>query len=252
MHGMESLRMMRRTLRARLLNRRLENKNFTLISDDCWGGSVYRELGLPYLSPFIGLFVPPICFMQLLKNLRRYMSYKPIFVESSRFDGVNKLRSNNKYNINYPIAILGEDVELHFVHYANAAEASEKWKRRTGRINWDNMLVKLIEWIPWCEDAGMEILEEFDSLQYPKKICFTWRNYPQLKSAIWLEGLPKLQETMIDLNATQMQFDVVNWINNGSKECGRMTAVANKLLHGSLTNFLRRRSLRRMNCLPTP
>ncbi|MBS7068855.1 MAG: DUF1919 domain-containing protein, partial [Streptococcus parasanguinis] len=27
--------------------RRLKNKNFTIICDNCWAGKVYQELGLP-------------------------------------------------------------------------------------------------------------------------------------------------------------------------------------------------------------
>lgn len=28
--------------------RRLKNKKFTIICDNCWAGKVYQELGLPY------------------------------------------------------------------------------------------------------------------------------------------------------------------------------------------------------------
>ena len=28
--------------------RRLKNKEFTIICDNCWAGKVYQELGLPY------------------------------------------------------------------------------------------------------------------------------------------------------------------------------------------------------------
>ena len=37
--------------------RRLKNKNFTIICDNCWAGKVYQELGLPYQTPFVGMFV---------------------------------------------------------------------------------------------------------------------------------------------------------------------------------------------------
>ena len=39
-------------------NRRskLNNTDFSIISNNCWGGSVYRHYGIPYLSPTVGLY----------------------------------------------------------------------------------------------------------------------------------------------------------------------------------------------------
>ena len=35
----------------------LQNTNFSIISNNCWGGYVYQEQNLPYQSPFVGLFL---------------------------------------------------------------------------------------------------------------------------------------------------------------------------------------------------
>ena len=35
---------------------KLLNKKFTIISNNCWGGWVYREFAVPYQTPTIGLF----------------------------------------------------------------------------------------------------------------------------------------------------------------------------------------------------
>lgn len=35
---------------------RLNRCDFSIISNNCWGGSVYRYFGLPYQSPTAGLF----------------------------------------------------------------------------------------------------------------------------------------------------------------------------------------------------
>ena len=37
--------------------RRLRNKKFYYHCDNCWAGKVYQELGLPYQTPFVGMFV---------------------------------------------------------------------------------------------------------------------------------------------------------------------------------------------------
>lgn len=33
----------------------LKNKDFVIISDNCWGGAVYQWYDRPYNSPFVGL-----------------------------------------------------------------------------------------------------------------------------------------------------------------------------------------------------
>lgn len=35
---------------------KLERTDFSIISNNCWAGSVYRSYGLPYLSPTVGLY----------------------------------------------------------------------------------------------------------------------------------------------------------------------------------------------------
>ena len=41
----------------KLMRFRLKKKNFSIISNDCWGGSVYLDLGIPYTSPTVNLFI---------------------------------------------------------------------------------------------------------------------------------------------------------------------------------------------------
>ena len=54
--------------------RRLKNKNFTIICDNCWAGKVYQELGLPD-------------YIKMLKNLKYYLSGNiPLtFVKESKY-----------------------------------------------------------------------------------------------------------------------------------------------------------------------
>jgi len=56
----------------KLLRSQLKNRNFTIVSNNCWGGEVYRGFGLPYQTPFVGLFLFPACYIKLLKNLKNY------------------------------------------------------------------------------------------------------------------------------------------------------------------------------------
>ena len=47
----------------------LKDINFVIISDNCWGGSVYQWLDRPYNSPFVGLGIYGDCYIKLLSNL---------------------------------------------------------------------------------------------------------------------------------------------------------------------------------------
>ena len=99
--------------------RRLKNKNFTIICDNCWAGKVYQELGLPYQTPFVGMFVFSPDYIKMLKNLKHYLSGNiPLkFVKESKY--IKDIDNA------YPLALL-DDIELHFLHYADEEEATQK------------------------------------------------------------------------------------------------------------------------------
>ena len=46
----------RRNLFADIRRKGLENTDFTIISNNCWGGMVYESYNLPKQSPTVGLF----------------------------------------------------------------------------------------------------------------------------------------------------------------------------------------------------
>lgn len=41
------------------ISKRIMAKEFYIISNDCWGGGIYRRLEMPYLSPTVGLWIDP-------------------------------------------------------------------------------------------------------------------------------------------------------------------------------------------------
>ena len=87
--------------------RRLKNKNFTIICDNCWAGKVYQELGLPYQTPFVGMFIFSPDYIKMLKNLKHYLSgnISLKFVKESKYI--------KDFDNAYPLALL-DDIELHF------------------------------------------------------------------------------------------------------------------------------------------
>ncbi|WP_442947452.1 DUF1919 domain-containing protein [Nostoc sp.] len=47
---------------------RIKDKNFTIISNDCCGGEVYKDLGLEYITTFVGIRLFAFYYIKLIKN----------------------------------------------------------------------------------------------------------------------------------------------------------------------------------------
>lgn len=62
---------------------KLERTDFTIISNNCWAGSVYRRYGLPYLSPTAGLYFFADDFVRFAGALRRYTSAPLRFIDAA-------------------------------------------------------------------------------------------------------------------------------------------------------------------------
>ena len=60
---------------------RLRNRDFSIISLNCNGAFMYRDLDLPYLSPTVNLSIEINGFVKMVGNLEWYMKQKIIRVE---------------------------------------------------------------------------------------------------------------------------------------------------------------------------
>lgn len=153
-------RMKKRTLRNKLVH-----KDFSVISNNCWGGSIYQKYGLAYQSPTAGLYLLGHDFVKFAERLDHYIACELEFIpweESSYYEVIK----NNKP---YPVARL-DDIEIYFMHYPTEKEAAEKWYRRAKRINHDRILFKLSQ----REGCSKEDVEKFMSLPLRNKICFAY------------------------------------------------------------------------------
>ena len=155
-------------------------ENITIISNNCWGGHVYRYFGLSYTSPTVGMFFFTEEYIRFLKHLDHYLSLELKFIpiEQSRYSEELKQRNH----LTCPIGVL-DDVEIVFLHYHSEDEAREKWNRRKKRINIDNLIVKMSE-MNLCTEA---FLREFDSLPYKHKFVFVHKDYGLHTQILWRE-----------------------------------------------------------------
>src|SRR5688572_28828731 len=82
----EPVKVWRRRLAARIMRRRVTNRDFTIISTDCWGGMAYEELGRRYDTPFVGLFLAIEDYLRLLRRPQFYCESRVEFVPESRHE----------------------------------------------------------------------------------------------------------------------------------------------------------------------
>lgn len=138
--------------------------NLTVVSNNCWGAEFYKEYNVEFLSPFVGLYIYPECYLKILSDPTVVLKSPLRFVASSRFE----------QETSFPIGLLHEDVEIHFMHYDSEDEALSKWTRRVGRMdkNPANWYVKMDD----REGAGKEDIQRFLELPYPNKVALSTFN----------------------------------------------------------------------------
>lgn len=188
------------------LRKKLKNKNFSIISNNCWGGFLYQDLGIQYHTPFIGLFIFAPDYIKMLKNLKEYLSADLKFICSEQSKYKKEL---DQSFATYPIGLLN-DVEVHFLHYKNEEEAREKWKRRLSRLNWDNLFVKFCD----RDLCTHDLIAKFDALDFRNKVCFTAHDSPY-ESIVWLKEFKNKKCVKYEWNYYKKYIDVVEWLNNG-------------------------------------
>lgn len=156
--------------------------NFTIISNNCWGGIVYQHYGLPYLTPTAGLFFFANDYIKFIYHIKEYLKISLEFISLEESKYCSKLREYGGECVRCPIARCG-DIEIIFMHYHSPEEANEKWTRRAKRINWDNIIYKFSE----MNECTKEDLIAFDSLPVDKKVVFTHKDYGLKSQVIYTE-----------------------------------------------------------------
>lgn len=194
-----------KTNRKRILKEyreRIENQNFSILASNCMAGFFYHDLAHPFLSPTINLYLDGPDYIKFLKDLDSYLNLE---IEAHP----------QSDNYSYPLGLLG-DLSLHFVHYDSLAEAIAKWQERKERLNLDNLFVVATD----RDGMTIDLISEFDALDYPHKVVFTHQDYPELQSAFYIPGFED-QGMVGELNLYRNlrgerlydQFDFVSWLN---------------------------------------
>lgn len=190
-----------RKIYLRIKRKKLKNKDFTLLCNNCTGAFILHDLNVQYNSPCVNLFIEEADFIKFVKRLDYYKSQKLNFIESDK---------------EYPVAKL-DDITVYFMHYDSSEQAEKKWTERFARINKDNIFIMLHQ----RETCTDEILKAFDELPYKYKVAFTCKHYPQLKSTYYIANCEidgyldhiYLYKNPFTYKKYYDDFDYIRWFN---------------------------------------
>lgn len=164
--------------RSQAKNRRkLARTDFTIISNNCWGGVISEKYGLRKNSPTCGLLILGDDYIRFCANLKHYIAQKLVFIP------MGEARYGSEYMEHpFPVAKL-DDIEIYFMHYPDEKTAAEKWYRRCERINWKFLIYKISE----REDFSEQDMEHFAALPLENRIIIGSQKYTP--DTVVIEGI---------------------------------------------------------------
>ncbi|MDB5029166.1 MAG: hypothetical protein JWO66_2855 [Candidatus Eremiobacteraeota bacterium] len=186
---------------------RVRDRSFTIVSNDCWAAEVYKDLKLPYATPFVGTRIMGPEFIELVRDLPRALAGRLEPAPASRYAALVD-REHREWK-EYAVGLLDGRIELHFLHYATFAEAADKWRRRLDRIVWNRLFFKLS-----ADKDGFteEHLRAFDALDVPGKLAFVRRPYPGVRCAV-VCGDDYDVDAVKFYRSSLRHFDLSGWLN---------------------------------------
>lgn len=188
---------------AKQRRKHLKNTDFTIISNNCWGGMVYESYNLPKESPTTGLFFMASDYIKFLSDLKGYLDKDLTFMKPEDSKYKDFLKEDKRFG-SYPIGMLG-DIEIMFLHYHSESEAKQKWNRRIERVNWDKLIVKFND----QNRCTLDDVKAYAKLPYKNKLFFTIKDWPVEKwggtaRSASIPKIPVLQLHMSRLEKTGM------------------------------------------------
>lgn len=173
--------------------KRLSNRNFTILCNNCVGGVILHELGERFNSPTVNLFFGAEDYIKFLEKLDYYLSQTLVEVQSDK---------------DYPVAKL-DDITIYFMHYSSFDEAKTTWKKRAARIEKDNLYVIFVQQNGCTE----QILRKFDDLPYKHKLALTAKPMPEIQCSYCIPNTMQRNGDVIDLCKYKGKLTGKRWVD---------------------------------------
>lgn len=189
-------------VRNHVRKKKLSNTDFTIVASNCVGGTIYKDLGLEYKTPFIGLFIDADQFVSMCEDFHKFMMLE--------------LEEVIDPQISYPLGKIGS-VVIHFMHYATFEDSKNSWNKRKKRMNYANMYFVLSE----RDNCTIRDLIRFDQLDFSNKIALTKNNYIEIRNSQHIKGFENELELgqLLDFKnrfsgkRKMYEFNFIKWLN---------------------------------------
>ena len=195
----------------RKYRKKLKNNDFSIISNDCVGGVICKDLQCRFNSPTINFYFSAEDYIKFISNIKQYINNGELI----------DVTNGNDY-VKVAIIIDGEQIVAHCIHYKTAEDFIKKWNSRKKRINYENCFFMFNDRNGFTE----EHLKIFESLPYRNKVCFVHKEYPDYPSAFYIKGAENngMVKGMTDykhrfgIKRRYDDFDFVSWLNSKVKD----------------------------------
>lgn len=194
----------------RIEQARLKNRNFSILSQNCVGCVMLHDLGQPFNSPTVNLYMRSLDYIVFLENPEVFIGKKLTFVESdmSYPKGVLYYIDNNEKKY----------ISLYFPHDDNIDKIQNDWLRRSKRMNYNNLFVIATDRDGFTD----EILDRFSKLPYEHKILLSSKEYPEYPFVQYYNQYSNMNQvtSMVDIvnifgkREYGQGWDYVKWLNS--------------------------------------
>jgi uncharacterized protein (DUF1919 family) len=108
-----------------------------IVSNNAYGRTYYAENAKELNTPFVDVCVYTPCYIKLLENFQNIIRSTMVECERSKYID----------SFTYPIGLLGDDIEIHFINDRVFRLALDKWDRRKRTLSRPSLLVM-------CDDVA--------------------------------------------------------------------------------------------------
>lgn len=148
---------------------KLQSQKPTIFCNYCLGGWLYREFGLPMLSPTINMYCSGMQYIKFLKKYEYYLNFEMKKYDEPYSNHTDGTMGKEDF---YPHGIVGdEDDNIVWVlnHYYPKGDSVLKYNIRRKRVNYQNIVALMI-----CQSD--QEAYDFDKLNIEKKVGFYYKD----------------------------------------------------------------------------
>lgn len=199
----------------------LKERDFTIISNNCWDWKVYFRYQLPYKTPTANLLFPPKDYIRLISDLPHYMNEELVEIDLESFHNhdlmVERCKKGDFGNNDIRKFIYCRLGDVDFVcwHYSSFEDVKSKWERRKTRINYDKLLFKMND----SFECNFDDFKNFLDVTKDKKAIFLtgnkkWKEYASSNPNVYfVKKMEKYGRVIDDVHHNVLPFNLTRYLN---------------------------------------